>query len=362
MIVPIYKPYESRHSKKYVNEAVESNWISSQGKFLDSCKERFKEKFNSDFVIFTNNGTSATHLLAIGLKYKHPNIKKLVVPNSVYVAAWNAFKMSTDYEFIVLPPDLETWNADFSVLDNLNISPEDTAFLIVHNVGNIINVPLLKRKYKDFVFLEDNCEGFTGRYETLYSGKASMAFSVSFFANKTITSGEGGAFVTDDEDLFLYLNSVKNQGVSSKRYVFDKMGYNYRLTNLAAAVLQGQLEDIDVIKYLKSETFSNYKRELATVEEVALQKVEDDTVHSDWMFAIKLLKSDRELLSNFLFENGYESRPMFPPMNHHKHYSHVSQCDKAEVLYNQCIMLPSFPTLSKGQVKQICFLIKEFYK
>jgi perosamine synthetase len=270
--------------------------------------------------------------------------------------------MSSDYEFIVLSPDLDSWNADYSELDKLDISPEDTAFLVVHNVGGIVNVPKLKKKYKGYVFLEDNCEGFTGMYEDQYSGTASMASSMSFFGNKTITSGEGGALATNEEDVFELLNSVKNQGASSKRYVYDRLGYNYRFTNLAAAILQGQLEDLDMVKYLKSEIFSNYAKGLDGVDEVRLQENEEETRHSEWMFAIKLLKSDRVKLANFLFENGFESRPMFPPINYHKQYSEMPSCEKAEELYSQCIMLPSFPGLNKSQVKKICELIKEYYK
>ena len=203
-MIPIYQPHQFTESIEYAKKAIDSNWISSQGEYLDSCKEIFKNKFGYKYVIFTSNGTTACHLMAEALKFKYPNIKNIVVPNNVYVAAWNTFKMSTDYNLIFVDADLETWNANYHELENL--SPEDTAFLIVHNVGNIINVPKLKKRFPGFVFLEDACEGLMGKYENQYTGSASWVSAFSFFANKNLTSGEGGALVTQDKDIFEYLN------------------------------------------------------------------------------------------------------------------------------------------------------------
>ena len=132
-MIPIYQPHQFSQSVEYAKKAIDSN-----------CKETFKNKFSYKYVIFTSNGTTACHLMAEGLKFKYPDVKNIIVPNNVYVAAWNTLKMSTDYNFIFVEPDLETWNADYSKLESCD--PQDIAFLIVHNVGNVINVPKLKKR------------------------------------------------------------------------------------------------------------------------------------------------------------------------------------------------------------------------
>ena len=361
-MIPIYQPYQSKKSVEYAKKAIDSNWISSQGEYLDSCKETFKEKFGYKYVIFTNNGTTACHLLAEGLKHKHPNIKNIVVPNNVYVAAWNAFKMSTNYNFIFVEPDLETWNADYTKLKNLD--PETTAFLIVHNVGNIVNVPKLKEKFPGFIFLEDACEGLMGKYENSYTGTASWLSAFSFVGNKNLTSGEGGVVVTEDEEIFEYLNSVKNQGSGGKsRYVFERLGYNYRMTNIQAAILQGQLEDFDYVKEQKSRVFNKYLRELQDSSLIDIQKREENTEHANWIFALRLKAHIKTDLEMFLFNNNVQSRPMFPPVTHHKHYSNIKiPIANAQLLYDTCIMLPSYPDLTNNQISFICNKISNFLK
>tara|TARA_Y100000592_G_scaffold88365_1_gene144080 strand:+ start:3833 stop:4927 length:1095 start_codon:yes stop_codon:yes gene_type:complete len=364
-MIPIYQPYKSEKSVGYAKDALESNWISSQGKYLDSCKELFKREFGYKYCIFTNNGTTACHLLAEGLKFKYPKIKNLVVPNNVYVAAWNSFKMSTDYNFIFLEPNLGTWNADYNQLPQ-NLNPEDTAFLIVHNVGNVVNVPELKRRFSDFVFIEDACEGLMGKYEGNFTGTASFLSAFSFFGNKNLTSGEGGVIVTEDEEAFKYLNSIKNQGAGGKsRYIFERHGYNYRMTNIQAAILQGQLEEIDVIKWQKERIFNKYLEELKYVPFVAPQVIEDNTEHSNWIFAIKITDDNnwKKDLEISLFDQGIQTRPMFPPVNYHRHYHDIkTNITNAKTLYNSCIMLPSYPDLTNNQISFICDKIKQFAK
>jgi perosamine synthetase len=361
-MIPIYQPYKSEKSIEYAKDALESNWISSQGKYLDSCKELFKSEFDYKYCIFTNNGTTACHLLAEGLKFKYPKIKNLVVPNNVYVAAWNSFKMSTDYNFIFLEPNLETWNADYSQVGNLN--PEDTAFLIVHNVGNVVNVPELKRKFKNFIFIEDACEGLMGKYEGAFTGSESFLSAFSFFGNKNLTSGEGGVVVTKDEETFKYLNSIKNQGAGGKsRYIFERLGYNYRMTNIQAAILQGQLEEIRTIRWQKQRIFNRYLEELKHVPFVAPQATEHNTEHANWIFAIKIIDDNqwKKDLEISLFDQGIQTRPMFPPVNYHKHYHHIkTNITNAKILYNSCIMLPSYPDLTNNQISFICDKIKNF--
>jgi perosamine synthetase len=356
-MISIYEPYLTEDIKKYAHDAIESSWISSQGKYLSLISHLLMDINGSKNVLLCNNGTSATHLMAIGLKFKHPKIKNIIVPNNVYVAAWNCFLMNPVYNLIPVDCSLDTWNYDLDELDIIlnEYSPEDTAVLIVHNIGNILNLPLLKGKYKDYVFLEDNCEGFLGKYTEYPSGSQSLMSSTSFFANKTITSGEGGALFTDDDELAEYLNSVRTQGSTKYKFVFDKLGYNYRMTNVQAAILYGQLLHLDEILISKQRVFSIYKRLLS---DFTFQSTEIDTVHSNWMLGINLHRDVRDI-SLRLFQQGIETRPMFYPMSSHKHLTqYVGKEENARVLSKNCLIFPSHPALQFNQIEFICQILR----
>jgi len=385
-MIPVYKPFLNKKILSYAHEALESTWISSSGKYLNIVSDKLKELNNSNYVILTNNGTSATHLMSIGLKYKNPTIKNIIVPNNVYIAAWNSFKMNPVYNLIPLDCDLDTWNTNYDNiwqylecdertnkkdyiphLDKIaKYNSNDTAFLIVHNIGNIVDVPKLKNKYENYIFLEDNCEGFLGKYGEKPSGSESLMSSVSFFGNKTLTSGEGGAIFTNDEDLYHHLNSVKSHGMTENKFVFNKLGYNYRMSNVQAAILLGQIESIDIIKEKKSFVFDEYKKNLGVVEGLVTQKIETNTTHSEWVFGLRFTKYSYDELKNLqlhLYKNDIETRPMFPPITHHSHYKGI--CDNiknAKILYEQILILPSYPDLTKEEIKYICNTIKKYEK
>lgn len=363
-MIPIYKPYLNKDNLKYAHDAIDSTWISSQGEYLDYVKNELKNILDCNKIVLTNNGTTSTHLLALSLKYKYPHINKIIVPNNVYVAAWNSFLFDKNYELIPIDANLDTWNIDIKrISDKLD---EKTAILIVHNIGNIINVPELKEIFPTTIILEDNCEGFLGKYNEKFSGTESFASSISFFGNKTITSGEGGAFITNDEEVFEYINTVKNQGQSETKFLHDFLGYNYRMTNLQAAILYGQILDINKIKEMKKNIFNEYKEQLKNVDNLFFQKQEKNTEHSNWMFGIRFSNFNLEIkkkLELYLFESGIDTRPMFYSIKKHLYLNHiVCETKNADLLQEQCIILPSYPELTKSQINFICDKIKFFLK
>ena len=358
-MIPIYKPHLPPSSLRYAHEAIDSTWISSSGKFLKKAKDLLSEYLNTEYIQLVNNGTSATHLLAKAISYNNPSINKIVLPNNVYVAAWNSFLYENRYNILLKEPNLSTWNMDLKNGQHLD---ENTAVCFVHNLGNISNVPKFMRENPNVTCVEDNCEGFSGEYEGYKSGTKSLASSLSFFGNKTITSGEGGAVILKDEDTYEYLKCIQGQGQSSKRYVHEHLGHNYRMTNIQAALLLGQLEIVSEIVEMKSELFYFYKKELSSVDGISLQKQEKDTKHSNWMFAVRVHDScGYEQSAKFLSERGIDTRPMFYPASKHKHLEGLADKNRevnAEILNRECIMLPSFPDLTKKEVNHIVESVK----
>jgi perosamine synthetase len=360
--IQMYEPYLDKYKASAMN-AINSGWISSLGEYIDLASNKLKEVLNAKYVILTNNGTSATHCLFLALKYKYPLINKIYVPNNIYVAAWNCALMEYNEDQVeVMKIDIASWNI---VTEEQYILSLDTnsAMLVVHNIGNIINVPKLKRIRPDIIFIEDNCEGLFGRYENVYTGcsEATLCSSISFFGNKTITSGEGGAILCSDQNIYEYLKKVCNQGNTNKRYIHDVLGYNYRMTNIEAAFIYDQLCDIKHILDLKKGIFNNYElllKNLLMNGKVQLQKVEDSVERAHWMFGIKIINNGSfEKIQKYMNECGVEIRPMFYPINAHKHLHNIKidndDNEQAIILNRECIMIPSYPSLEFDEQKHI---------
>jgi perosamine synthetase len=366
-MISIYKPYFTKESLKYAHDAIDSTWISSHGKYLSLAEEKLKEITTSKYVILTNNGTAATHLVACALNFKHPSIKRIVVPSNVYIAAWNMFRTNPIYTLDPVDANIDTWNFDWQSekFDYYLTRGEKEAILVVHNIGNIINVPAIKEKYPKAIIVEDNCEGFLGKYQGKPSGTTSLAYSISFFGNKTVTSGEGGAFCTDEEDIYNEMNRVRAHGITSEKFVFNGMGYNYRMTNIQAAILYGQLEILPEILAKKQNIFDIYIKELKH-DLIHFMKLEGDGSHNpNWMFGVRfdLSKEKMDKLQLHLHYNDIETRPMFPPINYHHHYLDFGyHFPVSKKLYETVLIFPSYPDLSETEVKYICKTIKNFLK
>lgn len=367
-MIPIYKPYLPHSVLEHAHKAVNSTWISSQGKYLVEAEEKLKQLLEVPYVQLVNNGTAATHLIAKVLYHKHPEIKKLFVPNNVYVAAWNAFKYDNRIELIPVDADVETWNFDLHKLkDAVEKCEEKCGVLVVHNVGNIVDVPALQKLLPSgTVIIEDSCEGFMGTYGGKYAGTTSLASSFSFFGNKTVTSGEGGAVILHDEDTANYIKSIQGQGQAvGKRYIHDQLGYNYRMTNIQAALLVGQLDVLPTIQEKKEDLLSYYRQEFGDMGGVRMQKSMPNTKHSNWMMGIRILGSPSyESVAEYLRERGVDSRPMFYPMSHHSHLSDTNHGDEsiATLLSKECVILPSYPDMTQEDRKQVVEAVKDYCK
>jgi perosamine synthetase len=361
-MIPIYKPYLNKKILKYARDALDSTWISSQGKYIELCTERLQKILNVKHVLLTNTGTAACHLVAKCLHQAYSECQTVNMSDNVFVAAWNAFLYDKDFSIIILPTDEETWNIDKSKLDYA-LSLNKYA-LIVHNLGNIVNVPALQRKYPSAVFVEDNCEGFGGEYEGRPSGTSSLCSSFSFFGNKSVTSGEGGAFVTNDTYLYTYAKKLHGQGMSMERYIHDNLGYNYRMTNIEAAILYGQLGVMNEILDKKNEIFKRYT-DAFSEEPFYLQQEEEGTRRANWIFGVGWEGSrGYPYVKNILDNKGIETRPMFYPASKHPYLRRNirvawNSSDVPEKLNKEVIMLPSYPELTIEEQNYIIESVRE---
>jgi perosamine synthetase len=367
-MIYIYEPEINKYKSSAIS-AIETGWISNHGEFIEKSSKKLKEILNVKHIILMANGTCATHCLFLSLKYKYPQINKIYVPNNCYVAAWNSLLMEYDKKCIeVMKMDINTWNinTDTNYIQSLD---KNSAVLIVHNLGNIINVPRLKRLRPDIIFVEDNCEGFTGKYDNIYSGTSvsSLCSSISFYGNKIITTGEGGAFLTNEDDVYNYILKAYSQGMSSVRYLHDTHAYNYRMTNIEAAFLFDQLNDFDSIINNKRQIFNNYKNLLSLLidtNKITIFKNEEDTESACWIFAIRIINNTKTIIetSNFFKRFNIDIRPFFYPINSHEHLKDISFDDNiSDVLNNEIIMIPSSPSITIDTQKYIVSIIEKFF-
>jgi perosamine synthetase len=366
-MINIYNPTIDKYKTSAIN-AINSGWISNHGEYINKSTDRLKEILNINYCILMANGTCATHCLFLSIKYKYPEIKKIYVPNNAYVAAWNSVLMVYNIELIeVMKMNVDTWNieTDETYIKSLDLN---SAVLIVHNLGNIINVPRLKKLRPDLIFVEDNCEGLFGTYDNIYSGTSDsiLCSSISFYGNKTITTGEGGAFLTNDKDVYEYIKKVYSQGMSDTRYLHDVHAYNYRMTNIQAAFLYDQLNDIDTILYNKKKIFNNYDRllqPLISSRKIAILKKEENTKSANWIFGVRIIENNKtiEETTEFFKKNNVDIRPFFYPINKHGHLTSIINDDNiSELLNKEIIMIPSSPSITIEEQTYIIRVIQLF--
>lgn len=329
MRYPIYTPDIGNYVVSIKN-AIDSGWISSQGEYIDKTRSLVSSILGSPYVVLVNNGTSATHLLYKSLKFKYPELQRIYVPDYVFAAVWNCALYEYPVDMLrVLPTDPATMNPVFE-----DIEP-NSAVVIVHNIGNIVNVPELKRRRPDLVFVEDCCEAFLETYEGKYTGTKSLCAAVSFFANKIVTTGEGGLWYTYDKELYDFIYKSCHHGMTGERYVYDVLGYNYRMTNLQSALLYDQLRDIDNILQRKRDVRSRYERLFP--EWMATTGL--------WMNVLRIPNASYSTLASVLREYGIETRPMFYPIHTHAHLRTI-QTDSTPIRHEEIVMIPSSPSLT----------------
>lgn len=369
-LIPCYKPYLSKYKTSPI-DAINSEWISNHGKYIELATNKFKEVLGAKHVILMANGTVATHCLFMSIRYKYPNISKIYVPNNVYVAVYNCALMEYDIPNLeILKINDRTWNMEEDEEYLLSLEP-NSAIVIVHNLGGIIDVDRIKQIRPDIVLVEDNCEGLFGKYNGKYTGTSDniLCSSVSFYGNKTITTGEGGAFITNNDDVYQYIKLLYSQGMSSKRFIHDIHAYNYRMTNVQAAFLYEQLNDIECILNLKKRLFNNYEKLLQDELQngtIVIQSITSNCEKANWMFAIHLLNNNKSIdeINDYFIGNFIDIRPFFYPYYQHKHLKHImnntNDSSISERLNKNIIMLPSFPELTFKQQEYIVSKIKMF--
>ncbi|NMB64649.1 MAG: DegT/DnrJ/EryC1/StrS family aminotransferase [Spirochaetes bacterium] len=359
--IPVYQPSLTGNEKKYVNECLDSTWISSKGRFVNEFEKKFSEYINIKYATSVCNGTVALHLAMIALGIGPDD--EVIVPTLTYIASVNSIAY-TGAKPVFVDSLEDTWQIDPEDIKR-KITNKTKAIMVVHLYGHpcdMDKIMSIANEYDLFV-IEDCAEALGSYYKGKHVGTFGDISTFSFFGNKTITTGEGGMVVTNDETLYDRSCHFKGQGLAKHRqYWHDVIGYNYRMTNVCAAIGLAQLEQANVFLQKKRQIRDWYNDGLKNVP-VTPHGEYGEVVHSYWMYSILVNDSkDRDALRDFLAGNGIETRPVFYPVHTMPMYSQKFQKHPvAEKIGWSGINLPSWPGLEKKQVDYVCETIKKYY-
>jgi len=242
--IPVANPVLNGNEKKYVLDCLESTWISSSGKYVKRFEEGFANYCCVKHALSCCNGTVALHLALLALGVGPED--EVIVPTLTFVATTNAVSYCGARP-VFIDVDQETWNIDPALIEE-KITTRTKGIIAVHLYGHPVDMdPIISIAFNHNLFvIEDAAEAHGAKYKGRMIGSISDIATFSFYGNKIITTGEGGMVVTSDDTLANKINQLKESGMDpDKRYWFPTIGYNYRMTNVAAAIGLAQLEKID---------------------------------------------------------------------------------------------------------------------
>lgn len=357
---PVYQPTLNGNEKKYVQECLDSTWISSKGNFIKQFEDNFSNFVGIKNSIAVSNGTVALHIALLALGICRDD--EVIVPTFTYIASVNSISY-TGAKPIFVDSDPQTWQIDPKEIER-NISKKTKAIMAVHIYGHpceMIEIRKIADKHKLFI-IEDCAEGIGTFFNDKHVGLFGDISTFSFFGNKSITTGEGGMVCTNDDKLAELSLRLKGQGLAKNReYFHDIIGYNYRMTNICAAIGCAQLERVDDILNKKRQVVVNYINGIKSLP-IAYHQEIGDVRHSYWMFTILVnSESERTKLRKYLNESGIETRPTFHPVHAMPMYNTGEKFEVAEDLGKRGINLPSYPDLSESDIKYITDKINSFY-
>lgn len=361
--IAVALPVFNGNEKKYINECIDTGWISSVGKFVTMFEEKFAEYCGVKYALTCANGTVSLHLALLALGIGEGD--EVVVPTLTYIATANVVKYCSATPVFV-DCDEKTWNMDVKKIEE-KITPRTKAIMPTHLYGNPSNMDEIRKladKYNLFV-VEDAAEAHGAIYNGKKVGSLGDIGSFSFFGNKIITSGEGGMVTTNDYNLYEKMKILRSQGMdSSKRYWHSVIGFNYRMTNLQAAVGLAQLENIDWHINNRDRVMKLYKEKMKNLETyIEFQKEEENSESVNWMTSV-LLKGEvckhRDFIMERLSQLGIETRPLFYPMHiMPPYYETNSNYSVSEDIAARGINLPSHALISEDDVNYIVESIQD---
>lgn len=361
--VPVCEPLLLGNELKYVTEAVSQGWISSSGAFVAEFERRFAAYLGVRHAVTTSSGTAALHLALVAAGIGPGD--EVIVPDFTMMASAAAV-CYTGAKPVFVDCERDTWNIDVNQLAG-KISERTRAIMPVHIYGLSCDMGPLNAlaRERGLLVVEDAAEAIGSRYAGALCGSLGDLGCFSFFANKVITTGEGGMVVTNDDVLAEKLRYFKNlcfPMTGPRRYVHEHVGFNYRMPNTSAAIGLGQLERVDEYVERRRNNARRYDARLRGQRGITTPVEPAGFVNSYWMYSI-LVEDDfgrsRDEVMEGLREQGIETRSFFVPMHRQKALIDFG-CDvdgsypNADYVSSRGLYLPSGSNLTDETIERVC--------
>jgi len=365
MNIPVCEPTQWGNEKKYVKKCMDTNWISSKGEFIEKFESTFAKKVGAKYGVGVLNGTVALHLALAALDIGPGD--EVIIPTFTMIATPNSVRY-TGAKPVLVDSELKTWNIDPSKIEE-KITKRTKAIMPVHTYGHPCDMDAIMkiaRKHGLYV-VEDAAEAHGAIYKGRKIGSIGDAACFSFYANKIITTGEGGMVTTNDKKLAEKMQLLKNHAFSHERHFWHKLlGFNYRMTNIQAAIGLAQTENFERLSNKRIENAMLYNSLLKEIEEITLPPSTRGMKNVYWMYGI-LLKNwsrvTRDTLRYELANRGIETRTFFIPIHRQPVYEgwFKGNYPNSEYLCTNGLYLPSSTSLTEKQVRYVAGTIKEIF-
>jgi perosamine synthetase len=351
-VINLYRPDLSGNERKYVLECIDSSWISSNGVFVGRFEQAFAEVTGVAHAIAVSNGTVALHLALHALGVGPGD--EVIVPSFTYIASVNTIAQ-TGATPIFVESCVNDWLLDPNDVER-KITPRTKAVMLVHLYGAVCDMTALcaLADRHRLAIVEDCAEAVGCTFDRQHVGTFGTVGTFSFYGNKTVTTGEGGMVVTNDAQLADRLRLLKGQGQSpTRRYWHVEMGFNYRMTNICAAIGLAQIERLPFILARKRAIAALYRRLLQDAP-VTFQQRAANVESGEWLVSALIPDGvDRDQVMQSMEDDGVETRPVFSCAHQMPMYAAPLNLPVAEQISRRGISLPSYPQMTESDVERV---------
>ena len=352
-MIPISEPSLGEEELINIIDAVKSGWISSKGKYIKEFEEKFAGYCGVKYGISTSNGTVSLHLALKALGIKKDD--EVIVPTLTFIATANAVAYC-NAKPVFVDSDPNYWCMDPEKIEE-KITENTKAIIPVHLYGHPCDMGAIMEiaRDHDLYVIEDAAEAHGAEYKGKKVGSFGDINCFSFYANKIITTGEGGMCLTDNDELEERMRVLRDHGMNlNKKYWHDVVGFNYRMTNMQAALGVAQLEKIEKIIEIKRGNAEYYNYLLKGVNGITLPVEEKWARNVYWMYSVLIdHRTNRDDLMKKLEQEGIDTRPLFYPIHEMPPYL-GGVFPIAEVISKMGMSLPSSPNLMLSEIEGVC--------
>ena len=366
--ISVSEPRLSNKTSKYVLDCIKSEWISSSGSYLEKFEKKWAKYCDQKYAVSVTSGTAA---LIIALKALNLKTGDEVIMPSFTIISCAIAVIEAGGKPVLVDCELDTWCMKTSEIKK-KVNSRTRAILIVHMFGHPVNMDDIKKtiKGRKIVLVEDAAESHGSKFKNKVVGSFGKISCFSFYVNKLITTGEGGMALTSDEKIFKKMRDLRNLAFNKvRRFSHNEIGYNYRMTNVQAAIGLSQLEKISEHIKIKRKNTAIYNKLIKSYNLPLHLPIEKEwALNTFWMYGV-VLKNKRmtaTTLAKKLAKKKIETRPLFLGMHEQPIFKKMKLFKKeefpnTEYLSKYGLYLPSGLRLSKEKIQTICKILKSIF-